>query len=52
MRYGKDVERVSKGIVRKYILGTEFINQRAYLRIDFKYMLFFPEDLRPAVGKR
>jgi hypothetical protein len=45
MRYRKNVEEVSKGIVRKYILGTEFINQRAYLKIDFEYMLFFPEDL-------
>jgi hypothetical protein len=45
MIYKKDVESVSKGIARKYILGTEFIDQRAYLRIDFKYMLFFPETL-------
>jgi hypothetical protein len=44
-RYGKNVEEVSEGIVRKYILGTEFINQSAYLKIDFEYMLFFPEDL-------
>ncbi len=44
-RYGKNVEEVSEGIVRKYILGTEFINQSAYLKIDFGYMLFFPEDL-------
>jgi len=41
----KGIARKSKGIVRKYILGTEFIDQRAYLRIDFKYMLFFPETL-------
>ena len=45
MRYGKNVEKVSKGIVRKYILDTDFINQSAYLKIDFEYMLFFPEDL-------
>jgi hypothetical protein len=45
MRYGKDVERVSKGIVRRYILGTEFINQCVYLSIDFKYMIFSSEDL-------
>jgi hypothetical protein len=48
MIYRKDmIEYVSKGkgIARKYILDTEFINQRAYLRIDFKYMLFSPEDL-------
>jgi hypothetical protein len=45
MRYGKNVEKVSKGIVRKYILDIEFINQSAYLKIDFEYMLFFPEDL-------
>jgi hypothetical protein len=45
MIYRKDIESVSKGIARKYILGTEFIDQRAYLRIDFKYMLFFPETL-------
>jgi hypothetical protein len=41
----EDTVRISKGIARKYILGTEFIDQRAYLRIDFKYMLFFPETL-------
>jgi len=43
----KDMERVSRsrGIVRRYILDTEFINQRTYLRIDFNYMLFFPENL-------
>jgi hypothetical protein len=51
MRYGKDVERVSNGIVRRYILGTEFINQSAYLSIDFKYMLFFPEDLDQQLEK-
>jgi hypothetical protein len=45
MIYRKDIESVSKGITRKYTLGTEFIDQRAYLRIDFKYMLFFPETL-------
>jgi hypothetical protein len=45
MIYRKDIELVSKGIARKYILGTEFIDQRAYLRIDFKYVLFFPETL-------
>jgi hypothetical protein len=45
MIYREDIESVSKGITRKYILGTEFIDQRAYLRIDFKYMLFFPETL-------
>jgi hypothetical protein len=45
MRYGKNAEKISEGIVRKYILGTEFINQSAYLKIDFEYMLFFPEDL-------
>ncbi|WP_156916201.1 hypothetical protein [Thermocrinis ruber] len=45
MIYKKDTVRISKGIARKYILGTEFIDQRAYLRIDFKYMLFFPETL-------
>jgi hypothetical protein len=45
MIYRKDIESVSKGITRKYILGTEFIDQRAYLRIDFKYMLFFPKTL-------
>jgi len=44
-RYGKNVKEVYEGIVRKYILGTEFINQSAYLKIDFEYMLFFPEDL-------
>jgi hypothetical protein len=44
-RYGKNVEEVSEGVVRKYILGAEFINQSTYLRIDFEYMLFFPEDL-------
>jgi hypothetical protein len=45
MIYRKDIESVSKGIARKYTLGTEFIDQRAYLKIDFKYMLFFPETL-------
>jgi hypothetical protein len=45
MIYREDIESISKGITRKYILGTEFIDQRAYLRIDFKYMLFFPETL-------
>jgi argonaute-like protein implicated in RNA metabolism and viral defense len=45
MIYKKDTVRISEGIARKYILGTEFIDQRAYLRIDFKYMLFFPETL-------
>ena len=45
MRYGENMEKVSEGIARKYILGTEFIDQRTYLRIDFKYMLFFPETL-------
>jgi len=45
MIYKKDTVHISKGIARKYILGTEFIDQRAYLRIDFKYMLFFPETL-------
>jgi len=44
-RYRENVEKVSEGIVRKYILGTEFINQSVYLKIDFEYMLFFPEDL-------
>jgi hypothetical protein len=41
----EDTVHISEGIARKYILGTEFIDQRAYLRIDFKYMLFFPETL-------
>jgi hypothetical protein len=45
MIYREDIESVSKGITRKYTLGTEFIGQRAYLKIDFKYMLFFPETL-------
>ncbi|MFZ8784955.1 MAG: Piwi domain-containing protein [Thermocrinis sp.] len=45
MIYKKDTLRIYDGIARKYILGTEFIDQRAYLRIDFKYMLFFPETL-------
>jgi putative glutamate--cysteine ligase/putative amino acid ligase len=45
MTYRKDIKSVSKGIVRKYTLGTEFIDQRAYLKVDFKYMLFFPETL-------
>jgi hypothetical protein len=45
MIYKKDTVRISKGIARKYILGTEFIDQRAYLKVDFKYMLFFPETL-------
>ncbi len=45
MIYKNDTVRISEGIARKYILGTEFIDQRAYLRIDFKYMLFFPETL-------
>jgi hypothetical protein len=56
----KDIEPVSKGIARKYILDTEFINQRAYLRIDFRYMLFTPENLdrqlkkggKPEIGGR
>jgi len=26
-------------------LDVEFINNRPYLRIDFGYALFFPEDL-------
>jgi hypothetical protein len=43
----EDVKYVSKskGILRRYILDTEFINQSAYLRIDFRYMLFTPENL-------
>ncbi|MFZ8860656.1 MAG: Piwi domain-containing protein [Thermocrinis sp.] len=45
MIYREDIESVSEGITRKYTLGTEFIGQRAYLKIDFKYMLFFPETL-------
>jgi hypothetical protein len=56
----EDVERVSKGILRRYILDTEFINQHAYLRIDFRYMLFAPENLdgqlkkggKPEIGGR
>jgi len=56
----EDVERVSKGILRRYILDTEFIYQRAYLRIDFRYMLFAPENLdgqlrkggKPEIGGR
>ncbi len=59
-KYMKDIEPVSKGIARKYILDTEFINQRAYLRIDFRYMLFTPENLdrqlkkgeKPEIGGR
>ena len=45
MIYKKDMVRISEGIARKYILDTEFIDKRAYLRIDFNYMLFFPETL-------
>jgi hypothetical protein len=43
----EDVKYVSKskGILRRYILDTEFINQNAYLRIDFRYMLLTPENL-------
>jgi hypothetical protein len=60
MIYRKDIESVSKGITRKYTLGTEFIDQRAYLKIDFKYMLFFPETLyrqlergkQPEIGEK
>jgi len=56
----EDVERVSKGILRRYILDTEFINQHAYLRIDFRYMLVAPENLdgqlkkggKPEIGGR
>jgi len=51
MIYRKDIEPVSKGIARKYILDAEFINQRTYLRIDFKYMLFSPENLDEQLEK-
>jgi hypothetical protein len=47
----RDIEFESKGIARKYILDTEFIAQRTYLRIDFKYMLFSPEKLDEQLEK-
>ncbi len=45
------VESVLPGIERKYILGTEFINERVYLSIDFEYMLFSTEDLDRQLAK-
>jgi len=60
MIYKKDIERVSKGVLRRYILNTEFINQHAYLKIDFRYMLVASENLdgqlkkggKPEIGGR
>jgi hypothetical protein len=45
------VESVLPGIERKYILGTEFINERVYLSIDFEYILFSTEDLDRQLAK-
>ena len=45
MSKGKIVETVANGLLREYTLDVEFINDRAYLRIDFGYILFSSEDL-------
>jgi len=45
MSKGDIVETVSRGLLREYTLGVEFINDHPYLRIDFRHALFSSEDL-------